>query len=70
MQLVAHYTTDPTLNVNLSQAPWPGWDGILPGGYPSYWLFTTALTGIVLWLAGRILLGAFPPPVAMKGGET
>lgn len=62
MQVVARFATEPRLNVNLAHAPWPGWQGVLPGGYPGYWALTTLLTGLVLWLLGRFLTRTFPPP--------
>ncbi|HLG15495.1 MAG TPA: hypothetical protein VJH03_13485 [Blastocatellia bacterium] len=63
LQQVSRVATAPELNVNVAHSVYQGWENAF-GAYWQYWLATTALTAVGLWILGWILLKLFPP-----GGE-
>src|SRR5262249_51911805 len=71
MQLVSYLATPPSLNVNVSHAPWPPFDRIFPAMW-SYSAFNAALA-LILLLAGDALLRRVlrrAPPSIPKGAPT
>ena len=53
VQLISRFITAPELNVNLSHAVQPGWERTFPS-YWMFWLATTLLSVVVLWLSGLL----------------
>ncbi len=59
-QQVCRMITPLELNVNLAHNIYQGWEEMFPT-YWQYWLATTSLAGVALWIIGAILLKLFPP---------
>ncbi len=54
IQLSSRLVTPPALNVNLSHAIQPGWEGSFQS-YWTFWLTLTVITLVVLYLSGLLL---------------
>ena len=59
VQLISRFITAPELNVNLSHAVQPGWERTFPS-YWMFWLATTLLSVVVLWLSGLLWRSLWP----------
>ena len=59
LQLLSRFLTPQKLNVNLSHAVWPGWEGLFQEYY-QYWIFTTVMIILGLWLLNLLLWRLFP----------
>ena len=53
-QLAARLFAPPALNVNLAHGVYPGWERWF-ASHGSYWIFTTAVAALLLWLLDRLL---------------
>ena len=59
VQLISRFITAPELNVNLSHAVQPGWERTFPS-YWMFWLATTLLSVVVLWLSALLWRSLWP----------
>lgn len=60
LQQISRMVTAPALNVNVAHNVYQGWETVF-SAYWQYWLATTALAAIGLWVLGLVLLKLFPP---------
>lgn len=67
VQQLCRWITPPDLNVNLAHAVYEGSEKMFRE-YRTYWLATSALMALALWITGRLLILLFPPRTAEKGG--
>ena len=59
VQLISRFITAPELNVNLAHAVQPGWERTFPS-YWMFWLATTLLSVVVLWLSALLWRSLWP----------
>lgn len=64
VQWLCRWITRPDLNVNLAHGVYEG-SANLFRQYWTYWLATSALMAIALWMTGRLLILLFPPRPAV-----
>jgi len=69
VQQVSRVITPPDLNVNIAHRIYDGWETIF-SAYWQYWLVTTILAGIGLWIIGIVLLNLWPPKQEVSDGMT
>ena len=62
LQQVCRMITPPELNVNIAHSVYLGWEAMF-SVYWQYWLVTTILASIVMWLNGILFLKIFPPRI-------
>jgi len=59
VQLISRFFTAPELNVNVAHAIQPGWERTFPS-YWMFWLATTLLSVVLLWLSGLLWRSLWP----------
>jgi hypothetical protein len=57
LQTLCRFVTPESLNVNIAHGPYGVWER----SYLEYWLLTTVLSVVVLWVVGVGLCRVFPP---------
>jgi hypothetical protein len=60
VQIICRFVTPPALNINVSHRVYEIWTHIV-SSYWIYWLISTAVLAVSLWLIDFLLIKLFPP---------